>query len=106
LARLLVGNARLLLLDEPVQSLDPAGALAVMGVLSAAAADGLAVAMVVHDMTLAAQFCDDVMVLDKGRLVAQGPPQEVLSPSQLTPIFGVEFDAIEARGHRILVPRA
>ena len=106
LARLLVGHARLLLLDEPVQSLDAAGALAVMGLLRAAASDGLAVALVLHDMTLAAQFCDRILLMDKGRLVAQGTPDEVLSASQLTPIFGVEFDAIEAQGHKVLVPRA
>ena len=105
-ARLLVGKARLLLLDEPVQSLDAAGALAVMDVLRAAATHGKAVVTVLHDLTLAAQFCDHIIVLHEGRVAAEGSPQEVLSATRLAPIFGVSFDAVEAAGHRILVANA
>ena len=105
-ARLLVGDAQCLLFDEPVQSLDAAGALAVMGVLRRAADDGLAVALVLHDLHLAAQFCDHVLVMDKAVIAAQGAPDEVLSAACLSPIFGVEFVAVDAAGHNLLVAQA
>ena len=105
-ARLLVGAAQLLLLDEPVQSLDAAGAMAVMDVLRDAASGGQAVVTVLHDLMLAAQYCDHIVVMHEGRVVAEGKPHEVLSPSQLEPIFGVSFDAIDAAGQRLLVARA
>lgn len=106
LARLLVGDASCLLLDEPVQSLDAAGALAVMGLLRQATHTGRAVAVVLHDLHLAAQFCDHIVLMDGGTICAQGAPDEVLSAQRLSPIFGVEFDAIDASGHALLVARA
>lgn len=105
-ARLLVGAAPLLLLDEPVQSLDAAGAMAVMDVLRDAASGGQAVVSVLHDLTLAAQYCDHIIVMHEGRVAAEGEPHEVLSPQRLEPIFGVRFDAIDAAGQRLLVARA
>ena len=105
-ARLLVGAAQLLLLDEPVQSLDAAGAMAVMDVLRDAASGGQAVVSVLHDLTLAAQYCDHIIVMHEGRIAAEGEPHEVLLPQRLEPIFGVRFDAIDAAGRRLLVARA
>lgn len=104
LARLLVGRALVLLLDEPVQSLDAAGALAVMHVLRGAANDGAAVGLVLHDFNLAAKFCDQVIVLDQGRVAAQGKPADLLSPARLAPIFKVEFDAATGDAGTYLVP--
>ena len=101
LARLLATGADILLLDEPVQSLDPAGALAVMALLRAEAASGKAVVVVLHELNLAQQFCDRLVVMQNGTVALAGDAQHVLSPAQLRPIFGVEFTKI-AGGH--LVP--
>ena len=102
LARLLVGGADVLLLDEPVQSLDAAGALAVLHLLRDEADKGKAVVLVVHDLNLARRFCDRVVVLQNGHVAAQGTPGDVLSPSTLRPIFGVEFSSVGKNG--VLVP--
>ncbi|HAT08979.1 MAG TPA: hypothetical protein DCS39_06970 [Rhodobiaceae bacterium] len=91
LARLLATGAKTLLLDEPVQSLDAAGTLAVMEVLRAEAAAGKAVVLVLHDLNLAQQFCDALVVMQNGTVVLEGDVQHVLSPARLRPIFGVEY---------------
>ncbi len=105
LARLLVGGAPVLLLDEPVQSLDAAGALSLMQLLRREADAGAAVGVVMHDINLARQFCDEALVMHKGVLVAQGAADEVFTPARLGAIFGVEFDAIDAPDARYLMPR-
>ena len=101
LARLLVGGASCLLLDEPTQSLDAAGALAVMQILTNEAEAGAAIGVVVHDLNLARRFCDHVVVLQNGHVAADGAPRDVLSPSVLRPIFGVEFKATGKNGFLI-----
>lgn len=100
LARLLATQAQILLLDEPVQSLDPAGALAVMALLQAEAAAGKAVVVVLHELNLAQQFCDRLVVMQNGTVALSGRAQHVLSPARLRPIFGVEFKQL-AGGHLV-----
>ncbi|MGC6533994.1 MAG: ABC transporter ATP-binding protein [Parvibaculales bacterium] len=105
MARLLVGGAPILLLDEPVQSLDAAGALAVMAVLRQAADNGHCVVLVLHDLHLAAQFCDALVLMNEGQICSQGAPSEVLSPDRLAPIFKVEFDAVSLADRQVLIAR-
>ncbi|MDG2495935.1 MAG: ABC transporter ATP-binding protein [Alphaproteobacteria bacterium] len=105
-ARLLVGNAPLLLLDEPTQSLDAAAAMAMMHLLRGAADDGAAIGVVMHDLNLARAFCDHVLVLQNGVAMAQGAPHDVFTPSQLEPIFKVEFDAMTVGDAHYLMPRS
>lgn len=101
LARLLVGGAKALLLDEPTQSLDAAGALSVLNLLRAEADNGVAIGLVLHDLNLARRFCDHVVVLQNGHVAASGAPQDVLSPDVVRPIFGVTFSASGKNGYLI-----
>lgn len=105
LARLMVADAPLLLLDEPAQSLDASGAQIVMQLLREAANAGKAVVLVMHDLNLAQAYCDHIVLMQAGSAVAQGTPSEVFTPALLTPIFGVEFTQIEASGTHYIVPR-
>ncbi len=89
LARALAGAPRVLLADEPVASLDPYHQMKVMELLRAQAARGGAVVAVLHDLTLAARFCDRLVLLDRGRAVAAGAPTEVLTPGSLARVYGV-----------------
>ena len=100
LARLLATGAPIMLLDEPVQSLDAAGALAVMRLLEAEAAAGKAVIVVMHELNLAQQFCDALVVMQNGTVALEGDAQHILSPDRLRPIFGVEFKQL-AGGHLV-----
>jgi len=90
LARALASDAPLLLADEPTVSLDPRHQLVIMGLLVRVARGGGAVLAIVHDLGLAARFADRVLVMDRGRLVADGSPREVLTPARLAEVFGVE----------------
>ncbi|SBW12979.1 Hemin import ATP-binding protein HmuV [uncultured Alphaproteobacteria bacterium] len=89
LARALAGEPEMLLADEPVAGLDPHYQLQVMEVLRRLADAGRAVVVVLHDLTLAARFCDRVVVLDSGRVAADGRSEEVLTPDVLAEVFGV-----------------
>lgn len=89
LARALAVEAAWLLADEPITALDPAHQLDAMTLLRNVALAGTGVVAVLHDLTLAARFCDRVVVLDAGRLVADGKPEAVLTDRLLADAFGV-----------------
>ncbi len=89
LARALAGAPRVLLADEPVASLDPYHQIGVMELLRAQAARGAAVVAVLHDLTLAARFCDRLVLLDGGRVAAAGTPAEVLTAESVARVYGV-----------------
>ncbi|MGF1455979.1 MAG: ABC transporter ATP-binding protein [Alphaproteobacteria bacterium] len=90
LARVLAGPGRIILADEPVASLDPYHQLAIMEVLSGAARAGRAVAVVLHDLSLAARFCDHLVLLDGGKVAADGPPAHVLTPERLAEVYHID----------------
>ena len=90
LARALATRAPVLLVDEPAAHLDPAHQLRLMELLREEAGRGTAVGVTLHDLALAARFCDALVVVEKGRVVAQGPAETVLSASILAGVFGVE----------------
>ena len=87
----------ILLLDEPTNHLDLHQQLSVLALLRRLAADGLAVLLTLHDLRMATEYCDAMAVLQRGRVVADGPPQEVLSPALLADVFGVRGQVRE--GH-------
>ncbi|QJE72171.1 ABC transporter ATP-binding protein [Aerophototrophica crusticola] len=91
LARALAGDPALLLADEPVAGLDPYHQLRVMEVLRDRAAAGTGVLAVLHDLALVARFCGRVILLEAGRVVADGPPSLVLEPGLLSRLYGVAW---------------
>lgn len=89
IARLLAQRTPLILADEPVAGLDPAHQLAVMALFRDLARQGRTVIASVHELGLAARFCDRLVLMDRGRLVADGAPAEVLTAPHLRDSFGV-----------------
>lgn len=89
LARALAGEAPAMLADEPVAALDPRHALAVMQLFAGLAEQGRTILLVLHDLGLAARFCGRLVLMDRGRVVASGPPEEVLAPELLASVYGV-----------------
>lgn len=86
LARALAQEPAVLLLDEPTNHLDLGHQL---DFLERVRGLGLTTVAALHDLELAAAYCDDLVVLDRGRLVAHGPVAEVLTPALVAEVYGV-----------------
>ena len=97
LARTITTDAPLLLADEPVTALDPYSQLSVMEVLRDASREGTTVIAALHDLALAGRFCDRVWVMSEGHLVADGTPNEILTPEILRDVFRITRDGNIAR---------
>ena len=107
LARVLAVEAPWLLVDEPVTALDPAHELDAMALLRAITQDGTGVVAVLYDLTPAARFCDRIVVLAGGRLVADGTPEDALTDALLARAFGVMAERGWASdGSRYILPWA
>jgi iron complex transport system ATP-binding protein len=89
IARALAQDAPLLLADEPAAGLDPEAQIRTMQVFRDLARDGRSVVASIHDLGLAARHCTRLVLLHRGRKVADGTPREVLSPEHLAQVFGV-----------------
>jgi iron complex transport system ATP-binding protein len=90
LARALASQAPALIADEPTAALDPGHSFDVLATLQAQARDGQAVLVVVHDLALAARFCDEIILLHQSKLVIQAPPREALTAPTLADVYGVK----------------
>ncbi|MBX2879092.1 MAG: ABC transporter ATP-binding protein [Granulosicoccus sp.] len=89
LARALATQASLLLADEPVASLDLKHQLQTMQVLRAYAHGNNSVVVVLHDLSLAARFCDRLLLMNEGRAVALGETRHVLNKENIATVYGV-----------------
>lgn len=98
LARALAGEPRVLLADEPVSGLDLAHQLDVMETLRGLACDGAGVVTVMHDLSLAARFCDRLVLLSDGTVAAEGACASVLSADNLARCYGVRSVSGEIAG--------
>lgn len=91
MARALAQDTATMILDEPTAALDLRHQVELLSIVREQVTQGRSALVVLHDLTLAAQFADRVAVLQSGRVAAQGPPQEVLAPQTLSQIYGVQI---------------
>jgi iron complex transport system ATP-binding protein len=91
LARILVSDAPFLLLDEPVQSLDPAWAIGLMTILAQEAAAGRGIICVMHDLNLVRHYCDRVALIGGGALHGFGEPVQIMRSDTLQSVFATPF---------------
>ncbi|WP_374375940.1 heme ABC transporter ATP-binding protein [Dongia sp.] len=89
---------RLLLLDEPTNNLDPAQRLGIMHLVRRLAGQGIAIVIVLHDLTEALRFADQGLLLRDGRVVAQGAVGDVLTPQNIAAAFDVEAAILTSSG--------
>ncbi|MGH8929805.1 MAG: ABC transporter ATP-binding protein [Egibacteraceae bacterium] len=87
IARALAQQSPVVLLDEPTNHLDIRYQIEIMALVRNLGVTALAA---VHDLNLAAEFCDRIYVMRHGRIVADGPPADVLTPELIRTVFGVQ----------------
>ncbi len=94
LARTFARETPALLLDEPASHLDVLHVTRLADLLHAAAEAGRTVVAVLHDLPLIARLADVVTLLSAGRVIAEGPPESVLTPAAIRAVWGVEADLV------------
>ncbi|MEU8519910.1 ABC transporter ATP-binding protein [Streptomyces sp. NBC_01216] len=103
LARALAQQPYALLLDEPTNHLDVRHRLELMELLTDS---GRTAVVALHDLSLAARYCDRLLLLHHGRLIAAGPPREVLTPERLAEVFEVDAHVtVDTLGHPAIAYR-
>ncbi len=108
LAQLWPGEAgQALLLDEPTSMLDPLHQHTTLQAIRSFADRGAAVLVILHDLNLAARYCDRILLLDGGRPHALDTPAQVLRPEPLKAVFGLDVlvQPHPERGHPLIIAR-
>ncbi|WP_262689914.1 ABC transporter ATP-binding protein [Kordiimonas aestuarii] len=104
LARAMAVGAPYLLADEPTASLDPLHQLQVMEIMRKVAAAGVGVLIVMHDLSFALRYCDRLVLLTGGAVLASGTPDEVLTDANLEAAFEVKVSRWDEDGEQFLAP--
>jgi len=106
LARALAQEAPVLLLDEPTAFLDLRHAVVLLDLVKDLAREGRSVGLVVHDLNLASMYCDRLLLLAGGSVVAEGTPDEVLTWARLCEVYGTELYVApnDVTGKTIVLP--
>lgn len=103
IGRALVQEASVLLLDEPTSSLDIRHQLEVLDLVREQATAERAAVIAIHDLNLAARYCDRLAMLCDDRIVAAGGP-EILTPETIRDVYGVEATVTDHAGRRVVIP--
>lgn len=106
IARALAQDTPVLIADEPTAGLDPSHQIALMETFRSKTREGRTVIASLHDLALAAQWCDQLILLNNGGIVATGPPAEVLTADVLASVYGVEAHFGQSRLGPVVVPIA
>jgi iron complex transport system ATP-binding protein len=104
LARALAVGAPAIVADEPLASLDPGHQLDVMALLTGEARTGSLVIAVLHDLTMAARFCDEILLMHQGQLVTHGSPEHVLTAQRLEHVYRIKAQVDLRADHAMILP--
>ena len=107
LARVLAGEPKILLADEPIAALDPAHQLRVMDSFRQFVDAGGAAIIALHDLSIAARYCDQLVLLKNGKRVIKGTPNEVITEARLASVYGIKASVAQnINGHLTVTPYA
>jgi len=105
LARALCQQADIMLLDEPVTGLDISHQVGIMGTVRRLAAQrGISVVCVLHDLNLALNYCDQIVLIKNGELYATGAPENVLTRENIESVYGTAVRVFEQDGKTYILP--
>ncbi|WP_445474675.1 heme ABC transporter ATP-binding protein [Methanococcoides methylutens] len=94
IARALAQNPKILLLDEPTSHLDITNQIDILNLVKDASRRGMLVIAVMHDLNLAAYYCDKIYLLRDGDVISSGTPEEVLTPSNIKTTYNIDVEVI------------
>lgn len=104
LARVLITNTPIILADEPIASLDPYHQLKVLTILKRQALSGKTVIISLHDINFAQRFCDHIVLLKAGKLVAEGAKADIIQPEIMSAVYDIEMQLIEDKDQTVFYP--
>ncbi|MEM7067998.1 MAG: ABC transporter ATP-binding protein [Pseudomonadota bacterium] len=104
IARALAQDTALLLADEPAAGLDPAHQISLMKSLHDLAAEGKSIVACLHEIPLAARWCSRIIVLNNGKIIADGTPNDVLSEALISQVYGVQTFRTTTEAGLLVVP--
>jgi iron complex transport system ATP-binding protein len=105
LARALAQEAPLLLLDEPTTALDLGRQQQALELVDSLRCDGLTVLSTLHDLSLAGQYADRLLLLDRGEVVSSGTAEDVLSEQNVSAYYGADVRVLQEDGAVFVLPR-
>jgi iron complex transport system ATP-binding protein len=106
LARALVQESEILLLDEATSNLDLHHSVEIMELVCTFAEEGGTVVAVMHDLNLAAKFCDRVVLMKEGKVRYEGPPADVYRRDVISDIYGIDsYISRDDEGNPFVLPR-
>lgn len=107
LGMILAQNTDLVMLDEPTSALDIGHQAEVMEAVLNIVGEGRTVLIVIHDLGVAARYCDEIIALDNGRIAAMGPAREVINKTLIDQLYDTDVDILAAPddGAPVVVPR-
>lgn len=103
-ARALAQDTSIVIADEPTAGLDPAHQLNLMQVFRQLSRGGRTVIVSLHELGLAARWCERLVLIDRGRIVADGPPERVLTPENLRAVYRIDAYLGRDDGGLLVVP--
>lgn len=104
IARALAQDTPLLMADEPIAGLDPGHQIATMQTFADLARAGRSALVSLHDLGLAARHCSRLILLGQGRVMADGPPADVLTPDLVAQVFGITAYSADTAQGRVFQP--
>nr|MDO8079758.1 ABC transporter ATP-binding protein [Candidatus Freyarchaeota archaeon] len=90
IAKAIAQEAKVLLIDEPVAHLDLGYQMEIMEMLRSLSEDGVTILAAMHELNLAVKYCDKLIVLDKGKVVACGKPEDIVTQKLIEDVYGVK----------------
>lgn len=107
IARALVQDTPILLMDEPISNLDINHQIQIMDLIKGYQREkGVTVVMVLHDLNIAAQYCEKLILLNRGEIFCSGEPETVLTRDNIRAVYGIDVHIMEnpLSGHPMVVP--